>query len=221
MPTYRLDVSLPYFTNIPRDVAVNTFHITRITDLTETEMEDVSQAVIDFYNEDGSTAAIGEYISPVVQRTSDACSVTWYDLSDPEPRPPVHVETFTLVSGGSTSSMPLEFAATLSVHGTFPAGESRARRRGRLFLGPLTAGALASGSSSTFPRLLDAFRTNCLVSAGALRIAVPAAAPLAFWSVWSRANQEPVEIVGGWMDDAPDTQRRRGQDPTSRWTWPL
>jgi hypothetical protein len=39
------------------------------------------------------------------------------------------------------------------------------------------------------------------------------------WSVWSEANQTASPVRDGWVDDAWDTQRRRGLDSSARTTF--
>jgi len=215
--TYRVQVEFPYFTNIPRDVAINTFHVTCLAGLSSGEQVDVCEAIRDFYTATHSGfGPLDFYMCSQLSRTTDACSVQMYDLDDAEPRPPIQVLPFTLGAAGSSSTLPTEVALCLSYHGTFPPGVPRARRRGRIYFGPLQGGALANGSAGTFPspsaNVLDALEA----AATDLLAAIPAINALAFWSVWSRVNNTPTEIVGGWIDNAFDTQRRRGRPATSR-----
>lgn len=221
MTTYRIQVELPYYTNLPSDVAVNTFHVTCLPPLSSGDLTDVCDAFGEFYTFDhtGSTPPVGECISPVVKRNSGACSVTAYDLADAEPRPPLEVRPFTLPAATGTGAIPLEMAACLSMHGTFPPGEVRARRRGRVFIGPLSTTAINAGTASSMPTINSPLRNALVASAQKLKADIVAVNPLAYWSVWSRADNAPVEIVGGWVDDAPDTQRRRGNAPTLRTLW--
>ena len=39
------------------------------------------------------------------------------------------------------------------------------------------------------------------------------------WVLWSRANNAMFNVVGGWVDNAFDTIRKRGNAPTARTTW--
>lgn len=221
MAIYRVQMEFPYFTNLPKDVAVNTFHVTCLPPLDPVDYQDVLQAFIDFYNEPAPTGTpVGGYLSAVIKRGSLACTASLYNLEDPEPRPPIEVTPFTLAATSGTTTMPLEAAVCLSMHSTFPAGEVRARRRGRVFIGPLQSTAFVAGSASTFPTVNPVMATALKNSAERLRSAIPAINPLAHWSIYSRVNGTSSEVVAGWIDDAPDTQRRRGQDTTARTTWP-
>jgi hypothetical protein len=38
-------------------------------------------------------------------------------------------------------------------------------------------------------------------------------------AVWSPSNGDAVPVTDGWVDNAWDTQRRRGIDRTARSTW--
>jgi hypothetical protein len=39
------------------------------------------------------------------------------------------------------------------------------------------------------------------------------------WSVWSRKNANTKLVTGGFVDNAFDTQRRRGEKASGRQTW--
>lgn len=120
------------------------------------------------------------------------------------------------------SNLPTEVAACLSFHGDLQGvpeqvgGERpRANRRGRIYVGPLRNHVL--GMAAPAPVINDWFRTA--MAAGAIRMADTALADGFTWSVWSRESAELYPVVAGWTDNAPDTQRRRGQASTSRITW--
>lgn len=220
MPTYRVRCVLPYTTNLPRDVAVNTFHVTRITALSGSELTAVMGEFANFYKAYSAPAGapIGAWIGSTVSRVPNACRIEVYDLADTEPRPIIAQSTFTLPDPASGTNLPLEVAGVLSFRGTYPAGAVRARRRGRVFIGPLRTDAVNGVIAQ--PTLAAGFQTTMRTAAKNLHTGIPAAAPLAFWSIWSRKDNLPVEVIGGWTDDAPDTQRRRGQAATARTLWP-
>lgn len=222
MATYRVQIELPYYTLLPRDVAVNTFHVTCLPGLSAPEMDDVLDAFISFYNDDhsGGGSRVAQYLSAVLSRGSFAATATMYDLDDAEPRPPVAVKPFTLAAAAGTASIPTEAAICLSFRGSYPPGVNRGRRRGRAFLGPLGSLALTAGSSTTMPVPSATALTHVAGSAGWLLGQIPTINAAAFWSIWSRVDSLPVEIISGWVDNAFDTQRRRGNAPTGRQLWP-
>lgn len=220
MTTYRIQMEFPYFTLLPKDVSVNTFHVTCLPGLSDVELGDVLNRFINFYNTGhGGSNALATFMHPSLSRGANVCTATAYDLADPEPRPPKVSTNFTLGAASGTGGVALETAVCLSMHGSFPAGEVRARRRGRIFFGPISTSGIGAGTSSTFPVVNGNLLLALTRSAEWLVAEIPAVNALAFWSVWSRVNNEPVEIIGGWVDDALDTQRRRGQDPVGRSLW--
>lgn len=120
-----------------------------------------------------------------------------------------------------SNDLPNEVAGVLSFHANLTGlveevGDTRpkARRRGRVYIGPLVVPAVTAGPN---PKLSDEFRQCLAEAAGSLR---DNAGAIGFdWSVWSRAANDLYTVVGGWTDNAPDSQRRRGQAPTARATF--
>lgn len=84
----------------------------------------------------------------------------------------------------------------------------RARRRGRLFFGPLVTAASAEG---TFQRaVVNSILQDTLVAAAEALILET----VATWAVWSRTDDTFREVVAAQVDNAFDIQRRRGEDPS-------
>jgi hypothetical protein len=138
----------------------------------------------------------------------------FYKMSDPEPRTPFITLTMDPIAVG-TSGMPEEVAICLSYYATPASGESPARRRGRIFIGPLSQTAFDSSSVGTFSTP-DPTARAAIASAAA----VLADQSEAFqWAVYSPTDQIARQIIGGWVDNAFDTQRRRGRRATTRNTW--
>lgn len=139
--------------------------------------------------------------------------VKYYDLPGLTPNYPVLESTFNLASAPAGSPLPSELAICLSFQGARTPGLPQARRRGRVYVGPLAAGAQTSG------RPTAALTTILATAASTLKSTVDALAGDTEWAIWSVADQAPVDIVGGWVDNAFDVQRRRGLEETSRTTW--
>lgn len=136
---------------------------------------------------------------------------TCYDMDDVPPRVPVFTTTGVNVAPGTTG-FPSEVAVTMSFQATPISGTPQARRRNRVFLGPL-ATALASTISvadvrvsATLLALVDTFGTNLLAANDASAI----------WVVRSELTGDTAPVANGWVDNAFDTQRRRGADATTR-----
>jgi hypothetical protein len=140
--------------------------------------------------------------------------VKWYDLPGPgAPNYPFQIDTFNLASDPSSASLPTEVAVCLSFQGLKIPGEPQNRRRGRVFIGPLTNIANSAGRPSS--TVLSTLATAATVLTTSLKGAtVPGSL-----SVWSQVDGAAVIVEDGWIDDAFDTQRRRGVDRTSRTLW--
>jgi hypothetical protein len=56
-------------------------------------------------------------------------------------------------------------------------------------------------------------------AAQTLSASIEAISALCHWVVWSEADQDAGSVFDGWIDNAFDTQRRRGVQASSRTTW--
>jgi hypothetical protein len=195
--------------NLPTDRYVNTFHFSGGARFTETELDGVAAALEDFYNGDHPSASgnrLRDFLSPVI---STAVTIKLYHRGDPEPREPVEYSFDITVTG---DPLPSEVALCLSYFG---AGRNIVGQRGRIYLGPLDTSAVttATGSSARpVPSLVDT-----LAAAGA--DLASSSEPGANWVVYSPTDGVVYTIDGGWVDNAFDTQRRRGAVPTARTTF--
>lgn len=208
------------------DEFVNDFAFTKSLAQTAPELLALVDRVDSFYNDDATNGfSVGEFISETVNRAathrmdlyriaagglgSPLLSVPW--LGPVAPIPGSH-------------NLPNEVACVVSFHadltgvleevGTI---RPKARRRGRLYIGPLIPEATdqANPNPGANTVLLQALRE------GIVRIASTnddAGSGGAF-GVWSRVDQVVRRAVGGWTDNAMDTQRRRGQESTARVTF--
>lgn len=213
---YQTQVSIPYFTALAEDVVTNVWHHEwgAVDPPSPTEWTAFENSIAGFYESIfAGTIAMGPWMKPALTR------MRTYDLADAPPRVPVRdvVVPMTAVVVDSAGLVPTEVAVCLSYQGTRMSGEPQARRRGRLYIGGLGNTCLSAGSSSTFPRVNPTMRTQM---AGAAEDHVDVAATTGMtWGVWSRVDQLFIPAISGWIDDAPDTQRRRGQATSTRTTW--
>lgn len=208
-------VTLPYVTGLPRDVSVNTFSF---IGQTEEEAEDYTPGLIDFYTAvpTDRTNTIGSKISGVVNRGTNLCTIEWYNRADAPPRVPIHTARFTMPNA-SGDNLPLEVACCCSFQAAPASGQSQARRRGRVFLGPLKASALTSNATDA-PRFTG-FMADVAAAAQDLQIASASAVPGGGWSVFSKVGGTNLPVVSGWVNNEPDTQRRRQVEATARLAW--
>lgn len=223
MPTTAADVLvrpiMQAATGLPEDAVVNDWAFRLIAGGAPSagDLAAIAGVVGNFYRA-GAAAAdrVGNYISDVINR-----AVTH------------EIQVFSISAGGSPiyseawlgpvaaalgAPLPNEVAGVLSFHGDLTtvveeagATRPRARRRGRVYIGPLIQSAI---TNATPPPLAPAFTLAMRANATVMYDAAEAAGWR--WSVWSRADDELYPVVAGWTDNAPDTQRRRGQDATLR-----
>lgn len=140
--------------------------------------------------------------------------VKLYETEAPKPNYPFFEDSFDLSTGTSGTALPSEVAICLSFAGPRVAGEVQARRRGRLYIGPLSSIVLSGARPSA---AVQNTLTAALLDLVALVNAIPAIGTGQF-GVWSPTAGEFVTARTAWVDDAFDTQRRRGVAPTSRTT---
>lgn len=220
MAFVRATVKLPYTGGLSRDVAENTFSFSCNDGFNSTAQTAIVNRLKDFYNTaalGGASHSISYYISPLVSRASLACSIvmaetnvtTGVQVGD-------SVEATWTIGGAenSATSLPLECAVCVSYSGDPDGGFlPKGQRRGRIFLGPLTNTTL---NAATDPSVATTFRNEAAAAAAAL---AGSADTTAAWVIWSRVANAVTGISRGYIDNEFDTQRRRGNDATSRTTW--
>lgn len=219
MPVLQIQARLPYMTGLPRDLTVNTFNFVAAGGgPTPGLLADLDNLVKAFYNDaPGADHPIAYYLSGVINRA--ACKNAFYNVNlvSGEIGDPILETTWSLagVAAGATP-MPLEVALCASYKasdGSIPL----ARRRGRLYLGPLNTTVL--NVTGDYPAPSSPFM-NQIVWASK-QLATASAALGAPWAVWSRAQAGAYGIDAGWVDNEFDTQRRRGVEATSRKSWTI
>lgn len=220
MPLIRVTAKMPYSAGLNRDVSENTFSFLTTDSLDPTLAATITDRVKAFYNTaalGGASHSVSFYISPIVSRTTNACT---FVVAEVNATTGLQVEDsievpWTLGSAeSSVSSLPLEVAMCVSYSGHPDGGFlPKGRRRGRIFVGPLTVTAMAGG---TDPSIATTIRNETAAAAAAL---ASSADETAAWVVWSRAANAVTGISEGYIDNEFDTQRRRGNDATARTTW--
>lgn len=210
MASVRAQVTFEAPSGLPEDRMINVLHFNLGASDYAAHVAAIDAALTQFWGEEFVGLSVGELLSPYVQR---AFTIRYYDLTQGEPRTPT-VMNHALAAAITDVGLPEEVAIVASFHGEPPV---TARRRGRIYIGPLVNNsAVISMASAT-----DG--TN--VALGARSTIIAACEVLATsgvgWCVRSITPSENfVPIVGGWVDDALDTQRRRGPDASLRSVWP-
>lgn len=211
---------------LPQDGVVNTFYFHHPLDTWagDTALE-LAQVVVDFYDHahPGQSVSLRTFIAEATMAPLRH-TVKVYDMADTEPRTPQIVHT---TAGGGANNvvtpMPSEVALCMSYRGALVSGLNPARRRGRIYLGPLSSGIVTQDTAG-WSRPDPAYRADILLAAQGMN--ADALTEGWTWMCQSGAGtQTPVDlphvftpITHVWVDDAWDTQRRRGAPSTSRVT---
>lgn len=215
---YRVQIVAPGRTGIPEDQFVNTIYCSMVGGGDKQEVANRMAASLQAAYSDvaaGQTLALAAFMSGFIDK--DNCQVRVYDMDEPKPRAPVTLPFAMIGGSGGHKDLPEEVALCLTIHGGNPVTP---RRRGRLYIGPLntmglggdTAGPLPSRPTTELVQVVRSFGESLSDSMDSFDLG------------WAIKSEVPalnyVQVVGGWVDDAWDTQRRRGVDPTVRWSWP-
>jgi hypothetical protein len=200
---------------LPQDVFVNTFYFVADADKTVGPGH-INDALGTFYDgQAGQTHSIHYYLSSFVVA---AWQVKCYKMSDPHSVGPPKVQREPITFNNTMTSprasggvLPEEAAVCLSFGAAPP---HTARRRGRIYIGPLAALACTTNAVGG-SKPSDVLRTDFGIAAHQLDNQAAAG-----WIIRSSAGTESYAAVDyGWVDDAFDTQRRRGPDASTRTMW--
>lgn len=208
MALFKWTITFEGESELPADGIVNTWHF----EGSGSDPDNVRDMIRDFYvlTPTGSTYSISSCFPE--GSVTDQYTIRAYNMDLPEPRPPVYEYTGTLPSLSSGDALPTEVALVMSYHAAPVSGVPAARRRGRVYLGPFSESVNTDGRPVTG-------LINTIVRAGRDLIQASNAATSWTWVQHSPTAGTSSLVTGGWCDNAWDTQRRRGQDTTSRSTF--
>jgi hypothetical protein len=216
-------VVLNHVSGLARDEVVNNFVFTTpTTGAPSGELDDIKAALESFYNDvpTGASASMGTYIGNSISRSTKP-NIKYYlldgHLSGAAHGSPMRIDTFSSFdSPGGSDDMPAEVAFCLSYHAAFFSDPEfsgitrpRSRDRGRVYLGPLIRSTASTSPTTHITRPAGGFMADVLLAGAALRDDADTQ-----WVVWSRKNASTKTIITVAVDDAFDTQRRRGERPT-------
>jgi len=193
-------VTIAHDTGLPEDSVVNVWHFQGATPFQASDLTAINNKLQSFY------VALNGLFSG---NLNGQPTVKHYFLEDAEPRVPRGTYTMSGVTLGSLS-LPEEVALCLSFQGVQVSGSPQARRRGRIFLGPL-AQAVNNGGTGR-PGSTDI----TTIKNAAIALKAASGPP---WVVYSRVDDIGYTVNNGWVDNSFDTQRRRGLAATSRNVW--
>lgn len=211
----RTQVVFPGVSGLPEDRYVTTWAFRRLeitSDFEDASLE-VGGKLAQFYDAPvaPNTRSVASYMSNEI--LWDQIELRHYDLSGQPPREPL-IQTFSLTPPPQGQPLPEEVAVCLS----FFAGTNSPRRRGRVYIGPLLGGSTIAVESDT-GRPVPVVGLRQAMVAAAERLRTQFNGEDTSWCVLSQADQTMRDVTAGWVDDAFDTQRRRGRAPVSRLTW--
>lgn len=211
--------------NLPEDRFVNTFHFSThpgvavppVGVLTFEEAKVTAcTRVRAFYQDANVEGALGMVLSPYIQRI---WNIQAYDLELPPGERTPYVETGNL-GAVSHGGLPEEVAICATLQGAPPVTP---RRRGRLYIGPLgDVTNVIDPASSTEPARPEDTGASAIVRMINEKCKTLAELDVTslMWCIRSVTPSENfVQIVSGYVDNAFDTQRRRGPATTARVLW--
>lgn len=201
MALVRVQVLVPAASGVTADNVQNTFHFSTV-DLSTTVRDSILSGLNDAYEQ------IDNWKSS--DFTWIAARAKFYDLGDPEPRAPIWDMLMTLTSAPAGTSAPHELAVCMSYEADPISGQSQARRRGRVYLGPVNTGPISTSGriSSTAQQDFADF--------GSTLLAASVADSGWNWVVYSPSAGEAYTVSSGWVDNDFDIQRRRGIKASQR-----
>lgn len=209
MPDQMVQAKLYHESGIPEDTAMNVWSFTTAASKSEAAADAISEALQTFYGN------IQEWMSPNLTGLYD---LVFYERQDAPPRIPWREDLALNFSPPDAGALPEEVALCLSFYSTPTSGVPAGRRRGRIYAGPLATPALGLSEAGNGNRPKLALREG-LANAGGNLLDQSQSAAAWSWAIWSGVDEVSREVVGGWVDNAFDTQRRRGVDLTARTTF--
>lgn len=191
----------------PEDAVTNTTHWHKTGSISD--FENVRDMLVDFYSviPTGATNRVQDFF------TTKGLTGNWqlkmYKLSDDKPRAPAYTSqgSFELQN---VASLPSEVALVMSFQTEPESGLPQARRRNRIYLGPFAG--MANSEVGRPSNLL----VETLLFAGHQMIVASDESIYWAWHVYSPTQNAHYPTISGWVDNAWDSQRRRGVDATLR-----
>lgn len=220
MAIIRAQVVLPYLSGKPEDVAVNTWHFSSGT-AAGADLELARDHLVEAYTvappngpSGNALSPLGAHLSNAISRVTFPARIKLYDLAAPMPRP---VTEFTFTLPTSINPTADEMPAEVALCGSFYALRNLPRQRGRIYFGPFTVNATQDEpvNQRAHPRLQLRETIH-----GLLKRLISKPANTVNLAVYSRMDNVARAVTAGWVDDAFDTQRRRGQDASGRLPFP-
>jgi hypothetical protein len=225
---------MPYKTGIAKDVAENVWSfITPASPVNLGEVQTASDALDQFYTYSWAAGKLTDYLSQALSNAAAAVTHTCYLPSIDSTTGKYHLgapiaeHTYTLPAQTTpTISGPGQVALAVSYHSTTSGipehgpGKTRpkARRRGRMFIGPFGVNVLTDSGSPSHSPVPNQQLVTILQQAASGLLSNLATYGIQ-WAVNSIVDKVFRQTTGGWIDNAWDIQRRRQEAPTVKTTF--
>lgn len=224
----KVTISLAHLSGITADQEVMSLYYDRGVEPVAADYDALATSLVAFFNSVATGAAYSllSRMAPCIAVAGTPHTLRWYNV--PAVRgplgSPVASRTFGFTAATGANGLPAEVACCMSYQRTYGTDvefngsmRPRARDRGRIFLGPLSYEALTQ--DGTTKELYIASTMQTVVTKAAQKFLHDD--PLA--NSWSWIHFSPTEwtwdaVTKVWCDNAFDTQRRRGVDPTTKTT---
>jgi len=227
MALVRATVSLATRTGEPKDRVINVWHFNvPVGTLLFTSV--ISARLVNFYN------AIAAYYGQTIPRGTPLHEISLASVTPNTPgvdddvmAAPYQVFPWTMTDQpfSGSQALPLEVASCLSFTADYAmrpeeqgATRPRARRRGRVFLGPFNNSVVNVGIGNGVP-YFDQGAAQGIVNSYDTHIAVDAS-PITH-VIYSPSDGQLNNVTMAWMDNGFDTIRSRGVDSSTRVTQPI
>lgn len=212
LETYRVQIRYPLYGGDDQ-TATNTLYFRGNDPLTAegtdiSEILDRVQAYINAVRGQMPSTVFGASMTPVI---------VIYRMSDVPPRLPIFEGTDGSYTPSATQAYPSDIAICLSFRADYTSGTPRARKRGRIFIGPVIANAGTTVANQGV-RITAAAITAVL--AGATALATQVGSPL-WWVQWSETDGTWNLITEAWVDNQFDTRRSRDRSTVTRTAQPI
>ena len=202
VPVFAAQQTLIMTSGVTADSVVNTLHFEETS--SATAVPEIITYMAGLYDDLLGT------ISGSVRQNDHPLKI--YDLSLPSPNYPISETLYDFPSAPSGATLPHENAICLSFQATRVSGTPQASRRGRIYVGPVDSGAVGTGGI-----VLAAYQT--FVNTAGANLLAASNAGSTTWVAYSPTLVAAAPVDNGWVDNAFDTQRRRGTKSTLRSTF--
>jgi hypothetical protein len=215
--TYRIQHSFQDVDTLAGDRYVCSFYSAYVGDATTAQLDAAALAVARFF---GPASAAPTTFEPTYYYADHAlganATVKTYKIDTEARHEPLTTLTYDPPNRSSgDTALPSEVAVVMSFRSTESPGLPPARRRGRIYLGPLNVAAIGVVGGTVVPaRVHPTFVSAIIGKATILKAALTAAG--GSWVVHSatlmrEGSATPDHVVNaGYVDNAFDVQRRRG-----------